>query len=34
VSLDEDDIAAGRERWKFYKARGYEIRSFNLAERA
>jgi len=34
VSLDESDIAAGRERWKFYKARGYEIRSFNLSERA
>ncbi len=27
VSRDEDDLAAGRERWKFYKARGYEIRS-------
>ncbi len=34
VSLDEADVAAGRERWKFYKARGYEIRSFNLATRA
>ena len=34
VSLDDGDVAAGRERWKFYKARGYEIRSFNLAERA
>ena len=34
VSLDEAEIAAGRERWKFYKARGYEIRSFNLAARA
>jgi DNA polymerase-3 subunit chi len=34
VSLDETDVAAGRERWKFYKARGYEIRSFNLSERA
>jgi DNA polymerase III subunit chi len=34
VSLDEADIAAGRERWKFYTARGYEIRSFNLGERA
>ena len=30
VSLDEADVASGRERWKFYKARGYEIRSFNL----
>jgi DNA polymerase-3 subunit chi len=34
VTLDEADVAAGRERWKFYKARGYEIRSFNLSERA
>ena len=34
VGLDEADIAAGRERWKFYKARGYEIRSFNLSARS
>ena len=34
VSLDEADIASGRERWKFYKARGYEIRSFNLSARS
>jgi len=34
VTRDEADAAAGRERWKFYKARGYEIRSFNLSERA
>ena len=34
VSLEEEDVASGRERWKFYRARGYEIRSFNLAERA
>jgi len=34
VSLDEAAVAAGRERWKFYKARGYEIRSFNLSARA
>ncbi|MEO5700398.1 MAG: DNA polymerase III subunit chi [Casimicrobiaceae bacterium] len=26
-------IAAGRERWKFYKERGYELRSHDLAER-
>ena len=31
MSLDEADVASGRERWKFYTARGYEIRSFNLA---
>ncbi len=23
------DLASGRERWKFYKARGYEIRSYD-----
>ena len=34
VSLDESDIAAGRERWKFYKARGYEVRSHDLSGRA
>jgi DNA polymerase-3 subunit chi len=34
VTRDETDVVTGRERWKFYKARGYEIRSFNLAERA
>jgi DNA polymerase-3 subunit chi len=34
VSRDEADLAAGRERWKFYKARGYEIRSFDLSARA
>jgi len=34
VSRGEDDLAAGRERWKFYKARGYAIRSYDLAARA
>ena len=33
IGIDESDAAAGRERWKFYKARGYEVRSHNLAER-
>ena len=33
VGIDEDDAATGRERWKFYKARGYEVRSHNLSER-
>ncbi len=33
VGIDDDDAAAGRERWKFYKARGYEVRSHNLSER-
>jgi DNA polymerase-3 subunit chi len=33
VGLDAENAASGRERWKFYKARGYEIRSFNLSAR-
>jgi DNA polymerase-3 subunit chi len=33
VGTGEEDVAAGRERWKFYKARGYEVRPHNLAER-
>ena len=33
IGIDENDATAGRERWKFYKARGYEVRSHNLAER-
>ncbi len=33
VGMDDNEVAAGRERWKFYKARGYEIRPHNLAER-
>jgi DNA polymerase-3 subunit chi len=31
VGADETDVAAGRERWKFYKARGYEMRQHSLA---
>jgi DNA polymerase-3 subunit chi len=31
VSRDEDDRAAARERHKFYKSRGYEIRNHDLA---
>jgi DNA polymerase-3 subunit chi len=31
VSVDEDDAAAARERWKFYKARGYELRTHRLS---
>ena len=30
VGTGEADAAAGRERWKFYKARGYELRQHNL----
>ena len=32
VSLDENDKAAARERFKFYRDRGYEIRTHNLSE--
>jgi len=31
VGTDEADAAAGRERWKFYKERGYEMRPHNLS---
>lgn len=34
VGTDDDDVASGRERWKFYKARGYEIRSHDLSARS
>lgn len=33
VGAGETDAAAGRERWKFYQARGYEMRPHNLSER-
>ena len=33
VGAGEDDAAAGRERWRFYKERGYALRSHNLAQR-
>ncbi len=31
VSLDEDDLAAARSRYKFYRDRGYAIRTHDLA---
>ena len=34
VGADEDDAAAGRERWRSTQTRGYELRPHNLAERA
>jgi DNA polymerase-3 subunit chi len=34
VGTAEDDAAAGRLRWKFYRERGYEMRLHDLAERA
>jgi DNA polymerase-3 subunit chi len=33
VGADEADAAGARERWKFYKARGYEVRSHDLSGR-
>ncbi len=30
VGADEEDSRAGRERYKFYKDRGYELRHFDL----
>lgn len=34
VSEEEEDRLAGRERARFYKDRGYEVKFINLAERA
>jgi DNA polymerase III subunit chi len=34
VGAGDADVAAGRERWKFYKARGYEVRPHNLSGRS
>lgn len=33
VGADDESVAAGRDRWKFYKARGYEIRAHDLSAR-
>jgi DNA polymerase-3 subunit chi len=33
VGRDDADIAAGRERYRYYRERGYELRSHNLSER-
>jgi DNA polymerase-3 subunit chi len=33
VGTDPEDAAAGRDRWRFYKERAYEMRAHNLAER-
>ncbi len=33
VGADDADAAAGRERWKFYKARGYELRQHSLSQK-
>lgn len=34
VSQDEEDARLGRERYKFYKDRGYEMRHFDLSKQA
>ena len=34
VGTDDADIAAGRERFRFYRERGYELRTHNLEERS
>lgn len=33
VGISGADTLAGRERWRFYRERGYTMRSHNLAER-
>jgi DNA polymerase-3 subunit chi len=33
VGTDDDEVAAARERFRFYRERGYELRSHNLSER-
>lgn len=33
VGASEDDVAAGRERYRFYRERGYVLRAHNLSER-
>jgi DNA polymerase III subunit chi len=33
VGTGDGDTTAGRERWRFYKERGYALRSHNLAQR-
>lgn len=34
VSLDEADVQAGRTRYRFYRDRGYDIRSHDLSRHA
>ena len=34
VSIDEEDRRQARDRFKFYRDRGYEIRSHDLSKRA
>jgi len=32
VGLDDADVAAGRERYRFYRERGYELRTHSLTQ--
>jgi DNA polymerase-3 subunit chi len=32
VSAEAADLAAGREKWQYYKQQGYTLRAHNLAE--
>lgn len=32
VTLDDADVAAGRDRFRFYRERGYALRTHNLSE--
>jgi len=34
VGKDDADVLAGRERFRFYRERGYELRTHNLEERS
>jgi DNA polymerase-3 subunit chi len=34
VAADDADAAAGRERYRFYRERGYELRAHNLSGKA
>jgi DNA polymerase III subunit chi len=34
IGLEESAAAAGRVRWRFYKERGYELRSHDLSARS
>ncbi len=31
VTTEEEDVLAGRQRWKFYKDRGYQLNKFDIA---
>ena len=33
VAADEAQVQAGRERWRYYRERGYELRVHDLSER-